>query len=709
MRQLLQDLRRGESAVVTAPAPGPRAGSFLVRTRCSIVSAGTERMLVDFGRASWLGKVRQQPERLRAVLNKVRTDGPLATWEAIRAKLEMPIPLGYCNVGDVLESGGSTEIPPGQRVVSNSPHAEVVSSPHRLAAVVPEGVADEAAAFVPLAAIALEGVDLLQVRAGDRVVVTGLGLIGQLAVRLLRALECEVLGLDPVAERRAMAEIHGAALVPAGVNPVDAALAWSKGQGVAGVLITASSSSEEIVNQAARICRYRGRVVLVGVVGLRLDRAAFYRHEVSFQVSCSYGRRDHTGPGSVQANFRQVLASMEAGRLPVDDLVTHRFPFAEAGAAYETLRGGKAVGIVLDYRSSPGQAATAEGTLFAREIVLRASDVAQVDGPRVALLGAGNFAVRTLLPALQTHRTHLEAVVSHQGTAALFAARKFGAAWAGTDETKLWSAPSLEAVFITTRHDAHHEQAIRALAAGKNVWVEKPLAITTDGLLRIRETLVRETQGQGGRQPVLMVGFNRRFAPIATALRGALAKRGGPLEIRMTINAGRLEPDHWTLNRDLGGGRIVGEGCHFIDLARCLVRASLASARCVRRDANGQDGGCFELRFSDGSQATIDYRTELPAHVPKEVIEVSGQGFSAEIHNWSRLRSRGLGGIRHGGFWSRAPRKGHAEALGAFLAAIRGGPPPIPPGEIFEVSGWAIALQGMGEGQEIRREEIGIR
>jgi predicted dehydrogenase/NADPH:quinone reductase-like Zn-dependent oxidoreductase len=665
-------------------------------------------MLVEFGRASWLGKARQQPERLRAVLAKMRTDGPLATWEAIRAKLEMAIPLGYCNVGDVLEGGGSSTVRPGQRVVSNTPHAEVVLAPHRLVAVVPDGVSDASAAFAPLAAIALEGIDLLRVKAGDRVVVTGLGLIGQLAVRLLQALECQVLGLDPVDERRSMAERHGATVAPAGVNPVDAAMAWTKGAGVDGVLITASSSSEEIVNQAARSCRYRGRVVLVGVVGLRLNRADFYRNEISFQVSCSYGRRDHTGPGSVQANFRQVLAWMEAGRLPVDDLITHRFPFAEAGAAYETLRGGKAVGIVLDYRSPPGQAATAEGVLLAREILLRASDLRWVDGPRVALLGAGNFAVRTLLPALQRHRASLEAVVSRQGAAALVAARKFGAAWAGTDETKLWSEPSLKAVFITTRHDVHAEQAARALTAGKHVWVEKPLAITTEGMLKIREILHREAQGRGGRSPVLMVGFNRRFAPIATTLRGALARCGGPVEIRITINAGRLEPDHWTLNRNVGGGRIVGEGCHFIDLARFLVGASPGSARCLRRDANGQDGGSFELRFGDGSRAVIDYRTDLPAHVPKEVIEVSGQGFSAEIHNWSQLRSRGLGGIRQGGFWSRAPRKGHVEALGAFLAAIREGPPPIPPEEIFEVSAWAIALQGVAEGQEIRVEELGV-
>jgi len=384
-------------------------------------------------------------------------------------------------------------------------------------------------------------------------------------------------------------------------------------------------------------------------------------------------------------------------------LITNRFPFANAGAAYETLRLGRALGIVLDYGGPVGETNRAESNLLAREVFLRASGPAP-DGPRVALLGAGNFAVRTLLPALQRQRASLEAVVSNQGSAALFAAQKFGAAWAGTDEARLWSDPKLDAVIITTRHEAHAEQATAALTAGKHVWVEKPLAISAVDLGRIRDAYQRLAVGPAGRGPVLMVGFNRRFAPIATTLRAALARRGRPLEVRMTINAGRLESDHWALNREVGGGRIVGEGCHFIDLARFLVGATLASARCLRRDANGQDGGCFSLRFSDGSQARIDYRTDLPAHVPKEMIEVSGPGFSAVIHNWSRLRSQGLGGIRQGGFWSLAPRKGHAEAIAAFLGAIRGGPPPIPPDVILEVSAWAIALQRMLEGEEIRGE-----
>jgi predicted dehydrogenase/threonine dehydrogenase-like Zn-dependent dehydrogenase len=698
MLQLLQDLRRGGSEVVVTPTPVPRAGSFLVRTRCSVVSSGTERMLVDFGRAGWFGKARQQPERLRAVMNKVRTDGPIATWRAIRAKLEMPIPLGYCNVGDVLECGGSTEVQPGQRVVSNSPHAEVVLSPHQLTAVVPDGVADETSAFVPLSAIALEGIDLLQVRAGDRVVVTGLGLIGQLAVRILRALDCEVLGVDPVGERRALAEKHGAAVVPAGVTLVDAVMAWTKGQGAAGVIITASSSSNEIVNDAARSCRYRGRVVLVGVVGLQINRADFYRNEVSFQVSCSYGRRDHTGPGSVQANFRRVLAAMEAGRLPVEDLITHRFPFASAPAAYEVLRSGGALGIVLDYRG-PG-AAVDQQTLLAREITLR-SEVSGSSTPRLALLGAGNFAVRTLLPALQRQGVVPTAVVSHQGAAALFAARKFGAAWAGTDETRVWKDPNVEAVILTTRHDAHVAQAVAALTAGKHVWVEKPLAISAEGLREIRAALPVEGAAQHARRPVLTVGFNRRFAPIATRLREAVARRGGPIEIQMRVNAGRLDIDHWTLNPKVGGGRIVGEGCHFIDLARYLTASPIASARCLRRDANGQDGGTFELRFQDGSRAQIDYRTDLPPHIPKEMIEVKGNGFSAEIHNWSRLRSRGLGGLWKGGFWSRAPRKGHDEALAAFLSGVKSNVVPIPLGELFEVSAWAIRLQAMVEGDDV--------
>lgn len=666
--------------LLDVPAPGPSRGALLIRTSRSLISAGTERMLVDFGKAGWIGKARQQPEKVRAVLAKIRANGLAETVRAVRAKLEQPIAIGYCQVGEVVDTGGAEWIAIGDRAISNGPHAEVVSISHDLCARVPDGVSDEAASFTPLGAIALQGINLLAPKPGDRVVVTGLGLIGQLAVRILHALRCEVLGLDPSAERRRLAEKSGA--VTAEGDPVTAALRWTNGRGVAGVLITASTPSNEVVNQAARSCRCRGKVVLVGVVGLQLNRADFYRNEVSFQVSCSYGARDARESSSARANFEQVLAWMAAGKLTVEDLISHRFDFAAAADAYAALGDRRALGVMLKYAADPVAS-------LQRTVVLN-QGAAAARTPSVALIGAGNFAARTLVPAM----TRLSAppavsvVASRQGAPAFLLARNAGAERATTDTASVWSDASAKAVFITTRHDSHARETIAALRAGKHVWVEKPLALAEPDLADIADAARAANR-------VLMVGFNRRFAPMAVALRDALAKRPAPRRFVMTVNASRLDAEHWTLDPRSGGGRIVGEACHFVDLMRYLSGSSIRDVRCARRDADGQDGGAFELEFASGDSGRIDYRTDLPPHVPKENIEVSGPGFSAVIRNWAQLSSTGLGGLSKGGRWDRTPRKGHPEALRAFLDAVQGGAAPIALDELMEVSRWSIAMQAM--------------
>lgn len=651
-------------------------------------------MLVDFGKAGWLGKARQQPEKVRAVLAKIRANGLSETLRAVRSKLSQPIPLGYCQVGTVVDAGAGDRSDPlatfqvGDRVVSNGPHADVVSVAHALCARVPEGVSDEAATFTPLAAIALEGIHLLAPQPGDKVVVTGLGLIGQLAVRLLHAHGCEVLGLDPSAERRSLAERVGAKTAEG--DPVVAALAWTRGQGVAGVLITASTASNEVVNQAARSCRHRGRVVLVGVVGLQLNRADFYRREVSFQVSCSYGARDGKGEQCARRNFERVLAWMAAGALPVDDLITHRFDFLEAAAAYRALADRSALGIVLRYDA-------AGASSLARTLTLPRTDERPVDGPGIAVIGAGNFALRTLLPALSglDSPPRVVSVVSHQGAAAWLGAMAARSERATTDRSVVLGDPAVQAVILTTRHDAHAREAAAALQAGKHVWVEKPLALTEGELSLVQDAAAAAPDR------VLFVGFNRRFAPIATSLRGALAARPVARRYVVTVNAGRLDPDHWTLAPAAGGGRIVGEGCHFVDLLRFLVGASIVRVSCVRRDCDGQDGGAFELQFAEGSSALLDYRTDLPAHHPKETIALTGpNGESALIDNWARLRTRGFGGLSGGHLFDRAPRKGHREALHAFVAAIEGRAPGMSLPEIIEVSRWSIRMQRMTAGAD---------
>jgi predicted dehydrogenase len=687
MLQLLQNLRDGRTLLENVPAPGPSAGTLLIQTSRSLVSAGTERMLVNFGRASWLGKISQQPEKVRAVLAKVRAEGPLATWSAVRSKLNQPIPLGYCQVGRVLDAGGADWVRAGERVLSNGPHAQIVSMSQGMCAKIPDGVDDESATFTPLAAVALQGINLVEAKPGDQVLVMGLGLIGQLAVRILRAAGCDVMGFDPSAERRKLAERCGARIAAEGADPVTAALSWSNGQGVRGVLITASTTSHELVSQAARSCALRGKVVLVGLVGLQLNRADFYSREILFQVSCSYGSRDPRSPHSAQRNFRQVLEWMVAGRLPVADLITHRSPFTAAPAAYAALDDPRALGIVLDYGDAPPD------TLLARTVDLHPASAAAL-----AVIGAGNFTARTLLPALAQQRppAALATIVSERGLSAAYAARSFSAARATTDMAVVMADVAVSTVFITTRHDAHAAQACAALAAGKHVWVEKPLALNLTDL----EAISVAAKGSGR---LLMVGFNRRFAPLAVRLRQALVKRTGPYQLVVQVNAGRLEREHWALDPRTGGGRIVGEGCHFIDLLRYLAGAPLLAVHCLRRDTDGQDGGCFELEFGDGSKGRIDYRTDLPAHVPKEIITVSGGGFTAQINNWTRVTASGLPSASAATGWWSQPRKGHREAIHAFLEAIRwGGAAPIPLPEILEVSRWAVRLQALGAGQVAR-------
>jgi len=672
LRQIVQHLGSGRTELLDVPAPGPRRGRLLVRATRSLVSLGTERMLVEFGRGSWLSKARQQPEKFRAVLAKIRSEGFFATVSAVRSKLAQPIPLGYCHVGQVLDAGEVSGFAAGERVVSNSPHAEVVSAAPAFAARIPDAVSDEQATFTPLASVALQGLRLIDARPGDTVVVMGLGLIGQLAVRLLRARGVTVVGVDPDEAKLADAKQAGAVVPSQG-----ASIASLVPGGAAGVLITASTSSDEPVNQAARLCRRRGRVVLVGVTGLALNRADFYENEVTFQVSRSYGSADASDPSSARANFDEVLALMASSALDVAPLLTSRHPFASAPQIYDDLRRPGAYGLLIEY-AVPNEALvrTLSGADFASRTV-----------GGIGVIGCGNFASRVLVPELRRQGASPSVFASANGLSAKLLAGV--AATATTETSALLDQPGLTTVFIATRHAEHGELARAALRAGKNVWVEKPLALTAADL-DATMAVARSASG------LLAIGFNRRSAPLAARLRTALAAKAGVRRFTVEVNAGRLPSGHWTLDPEQGGGRIVGEACHFVDLLRFLSGSAILSARALSRDGDGQDGGCFELNFANGDAATLNYRTDLPAHLPKERIAVSGEGWSAEIDNWKSLRSTNLPGASALPVWLGGPArgKGHTEALAAFLA----GTSLTPLDELEEVSRWSIRMQGMKSG-----------
>ena len=705
MRQIIQHFRTGITEIVDLPAPASKPGHLLVRTSRSLVSAGTERMLVEFGRANLLQKARQQPDKVRMVLEKVRTDGLATTLEAVTAKLDQPIPLGYCNVGTVIEVGaGVTGFSAGDRVVSNGPHAEIVRVPMNLCARVPRAVPDEQAVFTVAAAIGLQGVRLLAPTLGETVVVTGLGLIGLLAVQLLRANGCRVIGIDFDAARLDLAQRLGVETLNAASNPVEAALALSGGRGVDAVLITASTDSNGPVTDAAKMCRQRGRIVLVGVAGLELSRADFYAKELTFQVSCSYGpgrydpayeERGADYPfGFVrwteQRNFEAVLDQMAAGRIDVAPLVSHRFRLEQAQDAYALLASGQpSLGILLEYPQAGVPVVPAPA-----EYRLRLAAAAPAAGePRIGFLGAGNYAGRVLIPAFKSSGARLHSVVSSGGLSALHFGRKHGFEVVASDESALLDDPEVDAVVVATRHDAHARQVTAALRAGKHVFCEKPLCLRPEQLTSIEAELTSRPDR------ILAVGFNRRFAPQIAKMKRLLDQAAGPKAIVMTVNAGSIPASHWTQDPDIGGGRIVGEACHFVDLIRYLAGAPIVRSRAAALGAlagkvGPLDSVALTLEMADGSVGTIHYLANGDKRFPKERIEVFCGGKVLQLDNFRRLRGWGWPGFTRMNLWRQD--KGQRQCAAAFLAAIRsGGAAPVPLDEVIEVSRVSIELQQM--------------
>lgn len=699
MKQLLQRLDNGATTVADVPLPAVSGPALLVETRATVVSAGTERMLVEFGRSSLLQKARGQPDKVRQVLDKMRTDGLGPTLEAVRSKLEAPIPLGYCHAGVVVDRGPRAEgFSVGDRVVTNGPHAEYARVPHTLAARIPDGVGFEAAAFTPIAAIGLQGIRLAAPTLGETIVVYGLGLIGLLTVQMLRANGCRVIGIDRDPGRLALAEGMGAEVLDGSVGDVAASVvAHTGGIGADAVLLTLASSSDEPVHQAATMSRKRGRLVLVGVTGLQLSRDDFFRKELSFTVSCSYGPgrydpeyeergRDYPLPfvrWTEQRNFQAVLALMASGQLDPLPVVTHRFAFDDAQRAYDLIGGSEpSLGVVLTYPDRGGERPTRE----ARTVQVAGRAVDGSERCTVGLVGAGNFAVRTLLPELQRAGARLRTVASGGGVSGAIAAEKFGFERVTTDVDAVFEDDELDTVFLLTRHDSHASLAIRALEAGKHVFVEKPLALTQADLDAVEDVAVAS-----GR--MLMVGFNRRFAPLTVRAAEYLRGRAGPLSVVATVNAGAIPRDHWTQDPEVGGGRIVGEACHWIDLARSLVGSDIRDLQVVAaRDAGGrpiEDIAHLSLSFTDGSTAAIHYLASGARSFPKERIELFFDGKTVAIDNWRRLRRFGVPGpwLERG----RAVDKGHADEMREWVAAVRnGGPAPIPLAEVLEVSRWSI-------------------
>ena len=704
MKQVLQSLKDGRTQVAEVPAPGVRRGHLLVATTRTLISAGTERSLVSFGKANLLQKARLQPDKVRMVFEKIRTDGLVPTVEAVLGKLDQPLPMGYSNVGVVVAVGeGVGGFAVGDRVVSNGKHAEIVNVPVNLCAKVPAGVSDDAASFTVLGAIALQGIRLAQPTLGEAVVVTGLGLLGLLTVQLLRAHGCRVLGLDYDARKLELARRFGAETVDLGAeDPLAAAKRFSRERGVDAVLITAATTSNEPVHQAALMARKRGRIVLVGVAELELTRADFYEKELTFQVSCSYGpgRYDATYEedgvdypiGFVrwteQRNLEAVLDMLASARLDVAALVSHRFAIDDAVKAYEVVDGAEpSLGILLDY---PRRASEPPGRVVALQSA--AGTVAGTGAARagVSFIGAGNYATAVLIAAFRAAGARLVAIASSSGTSAVHAGTKFGFAAATTDTAEILSDAQTAAVVIATRHDSHAQLTCAALRAGKHVFVEKPLALTAAELAEIEAAYAQAAAN--GKAPQLVVGFNRRFAPHVVRIAELLRRVGEPKAFVMTVNAGAIPAAHWTQDAHVGGGRIVGEACHFIDLLRFLAAAPIAAHSAVAMRSTTGDTASISLTFADGSIGTIHYLANGNKRVEKERLEVYTAGRVLRLDNFRRLTGYGWPGFKRMNLWRQD--KGQGACARAFLAAVaNGGPAPIPFEELLEVARVTIAVR----------------
>lgn len=708
MKQIIQNLSDGQTSLKDVPTPLCSDKHALVRTHASLISLGTEKMLVEFGQASFLNKARKQPDKVKMVLEKAKTDGVLSTIDAVKSKLNQPIPMGYCSAGVVLESR-TDDFKVGDRVVTNGPHAEAVCISKNLIALLPDNVTFEQAIFTPVASIGLQGIRLVGPQIGETVVVMGLGLIGLLTVQILVGQGCRVIGTDFDQRKLELARKFGAetVVINAESSPVSQVMALNNGVEVDAVIIAASTSSSDPVAHAARMTRKRGKIVLVGVTGLALNRADFYEKELTFQVSCSYGpgRYDpsYEEGGSdypygfvrwtEQRNFTAVLRMMSQGILKTEDLVSEVHDFQNAENVYADLAENKdALGVVLSYSQAED-----EQEVLDTKITLRDFGGENPTFVVAGVLGAGNYASRILIPGLQKTGARLKSICSSGGMSASHHGDRFGFETASSNIDDIINDESINLVVIATRHNSHAKLAIKALEAGKSVFVEKPLALTQeelDGIVDSWNSLSPETSLK------LMVGFNRRFAPQVQTMKRLLADVNEPKSFSFIMNAGAIPAESWVQSREIGGGRIVGEACHLIDLMRFLADSPISSVYAKSMafpDSSGvaEDKACITLGFEDGSIGTINYFANGDKTFSKERYEVFAGGKILQLDNFRKLKGFGWPSFSKQGALKQD--KGQNSCIASFVDSLNSGSveSPIPFEQILEVSRASITAADM--------------
>ena len=646
MKQIIQSFKTGITELVELPSPLVKPGQVLIQTSHSLVSLGTEKMLVEFGKASLIQKARQQPDKVKMVLDKIKTDGLIPTLETVFNKLEQPLPLGYCNVGRVIQVGtGVKDFKVGDRVASNGQHAEFVCIPQNLVAQIPDNVSDEEAVFTVIGAIGLEGIRLINPTIGETVVVIGLGLIGLLTAEILIANGCQVIGYDLDDAKVKIAKDKGVlAFNPLlGYDPVKFVKDKTKGSGADGVLITASAKTNDIISQAANMSRKRGRIVLVGVIGLDISRADFYEKELSFQVSCSYGPgrydEDYEFKGidyplayvrwTEKRNFETVLQLISSGKLAVKNLISEVIPIENFHKIYGDIGTSKSIASILKYNKDVKPINT---------IIVNKKKIEPNKG-LIGIIGAGNFTKMTMLPALKGTNANIKHIVSSGGLTSTALAKKYNISQSTTDYDIVLNDKDVSLIMITTRHNLHADMVIKALNKGKHVFVEKPLALNLKELNAIQKAY---SISDG----TLMVGFNRRFSPHVRKIKSLVGD--APMNIVATMNAGNIPPDVWIHDMFVGGGRIIGEACHYLDLIVFLSGSKIKSVCMNAMGVNPEDNtdnASILVKMENGSTGVINYFSNGAKSYVKERLEVFSQEKVLIMDNFIKTSGYGVKGF----------------------------------------------------------------
>ena len=696
MKAVLQNVKTGTISVDEIPAPMCRAGSVLVRNVCSLVSAGTEKAILEFSKSNYLQKARQRPDLVRKVLHRARNEGIWQTYQVVSNLIDQPIALGYSSAGVAVEVGdGVTGIVVGQRVACAglfvATHSEMVTVPANLLTPIPDGVGFDEAAFVTLGAIAMQGVRLASLELGEQVVIYGLGLVGMLVAQLAVAAGCRAIGVDVDDARLARARALGIDALAAGPGLAPKVLELTGGFGADKVLVCAATSSNDPIEAVPALTRQKGVLVVIGDVKMDIPRRAYYDKEIDIRISRSYGpgRYDPSYEDAgidypyayvrwtENRNMSSFLDLVARRRVDVASLVTHRFGIDEALRAYETIDGpAKAPHLGILIRYAPDDVAPV--AVAAAPAPPRSSRPSSASGTRLGLIGAGNFAKALLLPAFRAQPgVSLQSVCSASGVSAAAVAKTHGGR-AVSAAADVIDDPDVDLVVIATRHGSHAEYVVRALSAGKSVYVEKPLALTDDELQQIQAA--HQAQVKSGRQPFLMVGYNRRFSPLAVSLRDIFSRQSEPLAMVYRVNAGAVASTDWVNDPRVGGGRIVGECGHFVDFLSFVSGARPSSVSAAMLGAPGARKGdvlTFTLQFTNGSIGTVHYFANGNPSVPKEYVEVFGGGIAAQLQNFRSLK---VSGARASGrTWYAGQMKGFAEEARAVIDALRqGAAAPIP-------------------------------